>query len=53
MSCLFPLISDLSQSENITSARGSDNGAKIGHLQKIFSYLYYGDSTFYDLPNIK
>jgi hypothetical protein len=38
---------------NITSVRGSENGVTIGHLQKIFSYLYYGDSNFYDLPNVK
>lgn len=53
MSCSFPLISDLTQSENIKSSRGSDNGVKIGHLQKLFSYLYYGDSKFYDLPNVQ
>jgi len=51
LSCMFPFISDLVQEENIRSARGSDNGAEISTGQKIFSNLYYGDSTFYDLPN--
>lgn len=50
-SCMFPIFSDLTQDVNIQSARGSDNGAKIGFFQKLFSYLYYGDSNFYDLPN--
>uniref|UniRef100_A0A6C0JKI1 Phytanoyl-CoA dioxygenase n=1 Tax=viral metagenome TaxID=1070528 RepID=A0A6C0JKI1_9ZZZZ len=52
ISCMFPGISNLTQSENIMSSRGSDNGAKIGIGQKIFSYLFYGDVKFYDLPNI-
>ena len=50
-SCMFPYISNLTQSEIIKSARGSDNGAKISVPQKIFSYLFYGNSQFYDLPN--
>lgn len=51
LSCMFPFLSNLTQRENINSARGSDNGAKIGISQKIFSYLFYGNSNFYDLPN--
>ena len=51
MSCMFPYISNLTQGENIKSARGTDNGASIGLAQKIFSYLFYGNSKFYDLPN--
>jgi hypothetical protein len=51
MSCMFPYISNLTQSENINSSRGSDNGAKIGIFQKMFSYIFYGNSHFYDLPN--
>jgi ectoine hydroxylase-related dioxygenase (phytanoyl-CoA dioxygenase family) len=50
-SCMFPVISNMSQKENIMSARGSDNGASIGIGQKIFSSLFYGKSDFYDLPN--
>ena len=51
LSCTFPGISNMTQSENIRSARGSDNGANIGQGQKWFSYLFYGNSNFYDLPN--
>lgn len=51
MSCMVPFISDMTQNENIKSARGSDNGAEIGIFQRIFSYLFYGNSQFYDLPN--
>jgi ectoine hydroxylase-related dioxygenase (phytanoyl-CoA dioxygenase family) len=51
LSCIFPGISNMTQSENIRSARGSDNGANIGQGQKWFSYLFYGNSDFYDLPN--
>lgn len=50
-SCMFPGISNLTQNENIKTARGSDNGANIGIFQKIFSYLFYGNANFYDLPN--
>ena len=51
VSCMFPFISDLTQTENISSSRGSDNGVKVSTPQKIFSYLFYGNSDFYDLPN--
>jgi len=51
LSCTFPGISNWTQNENIKSARGSDNGSNIGSGQKIFSYLFYGKSDFYDLPN--
>jgi hypothetical protein len=50
-SCMFPGISNLTQGENIRTARGSDNGVNVGFLQQIFSYLFYGDIEFYDLPN--
>lgn len=50
-SCMFPFLSDTTQTENIASARGSDNGAEIGIFQKAFSYIFYGNSNFYDLPN--
>lgn len=42
---------NLTQSENIRTARGSDNGVEVGILQKIFSYLFYGNKDYYDLPN--
>lgn len=48
---MFPYISNLSQTENIKSSRGTDNGAEVGNFQKIFSYIFYGNSNFYDLPN--
>jgi ectoine hydroxylase-related dioxygenase (phytanoyl-CoA dioxygenase family) len=51
MSCMFPGFSNLTQAENISSSRGTDNGANIGIFQKCFSYLFYGDIGFYDLPN--
>jgi len=51
LSCMFPYLSNLTQKEIIKSSGGSDNGAKISIFQKIFSYLFYGNSNFYDLPN--
>ena len=51
ISCSLPILSNLSQSENIRTARGSVNGVNIGFFQKIFSFLFYGNSKFYDLPN--
>lgn len=51
MSCMFPYLSDLTQDEIKKTARGTDNGASVGIFQKIFSYLFYGNSDFYDLPN--
>ena len=51
ISCMFPYLSNLTQGENIKSARGTDNGAKVSMGQKLFSYLFYGNSNFYDLPN--
>ena len=53
ISCIMPFLSDYTQKENISSARGSDNGSKISFGQSLFSYLFYGNSKFYDLPNIK
>jgi hypothetical protein len=52
VSCMFPVVSNLTQNENIKSSRGSDNGAQISVFQKIFSYLFYGNSNYYDLPNV-
>lgn len=52
ISCVFPGVSNLTQSENIRTSRGSDNGVNIGILQQMFSYLFYGNSEFYDLPNV-
>ena len=51
LSCMFPGFSNLTQSENIRTSRGTDNGVNIGVFQQWFSYLFYGDVNFYDLPN--
>lgn len=51
LSCAFPGFSNLTQNENIRTARGSDNGVDIGYPQQIFSYLFYGNKDFYNLPN--
>jgi hypothetical protein len=50
-SCALPVLSNLTQSENIRTARGSDNGVEVGIPQKIFSYIFYGNKDYYDLPN--
>jgi hypothetical protein len=52
MSCSVPFVSDMTQSENIKSARGTDNGAEISIFQKAYSWLFYGRTDFYDLPNV-
>ena len=51
LSCMFPFMSNLTQNENIRTARGSSDGINIGIFQTIFSYLFYGNPDFYDLPN--
>lgn len=51
LSCTFPIVSDMTQKTNIQTARGSDNGASIPPHQKVFSFIFYGNSDFYDLPN--
>ena len=52
ISCMFPAVSNWTQRENIKSSRGSVEGAEISVFQKIFSFLFYGNSDYYDLPNI-
>ena len=51
VSCMFPGLSNLTQQENIRTARGSDNGIDIGLPQQMFSYIFYGNKDFYNLPN--
>ena len=51
LSCMFPIVSDFTQTENIRTARGSDNGVDIGLPQQMFSYIFYGNKDFYNLPN--
>lgn len=48
---MFPFMSDLTQGENIRTARGSDNGVDIGLPQQAFYYIFYGNKDFYNLPN--
>ena len=49
--CMVPGIANMTQNENIRTARGSDNGVDIGPFQKMFSFFFYGNSKYYDLPN--
>jgi hypothetical protein len=51
LSCMFPILSNLTQKENIQSSRGTVDGVKISWFQQAYSYLFYGNSHFYDLPN--
>jgi len=50
-SCMFPFVSNFTQMENIRTARGSDNGIDIGIPLQIFSYIFYGNADYYNLPN--
>jgi hypothetical protein len=52
LTCMVPYISNLTQKDNIKSARGTDNGAEISWAQKIYSTIFYGNKDFYDLPNV-
>jgi hypothetical protein len=47
LSCMFPIVSTFTQTE-IQEVAG---GQEIGIGQKIFSYIFYGNSNFYNLPN--
>lgn len=47
LSCMFPIVSNFTQNEIQQTA----NGKEIGIGQKIFSYIFYGNSNFYNLPN--
>ena len=51
ISCTFPGFSDMMQNETVRTTRGSGNGISISPMQRIFSYLFYGDSDYYDVPN--
>jgi len=50
LSCLLPIVSNLSQKE-IQRTSGGEGGKEISMFQKIFSSLFYGNSSFYNLPN--
>jgi hypothetical protein len=47
LSCMFPIIADATQSEVQRNASGHDTSI----AQRIFSYVFYGNSNFYKLPN--
>jgi len=51
LSCLLPIISNLSQKEIQRTSGGDSAKEKISVFQKIFSSLFYGNSSFYNLPN--
>ena len=52
LSCMAPIFSDLTQRENVRTVRGSSDNVNISVFQKIFSYLFYGNKDYYDLPNV-
>ena len=45
LSCMFPGISNMTQKENI------QNVGKNSPFQKLFAFVFYGNSNFYTLPN--
>lgn len=53
LSCTFPGISDWTRNEYIQSINHTNinKNTNIGMGQHIFSYLFYGKSDFYNLPN--
>lgn len=46
-SCMFPIISNSLQSENINATKSNTSSS----IQRFFSSLFYGNSRFYDLQN--
>jgi len=51
LSCMFPVLSNYTQKEIQTSSEQSKTGKDAGIIQKIYSYVMYGNSNFYNLPN--
>jgi ectoine hydroxylase-related dioxygenase (phytanoyl-CoA dioxygenase family) len=51
LSCMFPMVSDMTQREIIRTSRGSVDGVDVGYPQKVFAWMFYGNKDFYDLPN--
>jgi len=47
LSCMFPIISNYTQGDIQRTAQGGE----ISISEKIFSYLFYGNSNFYKLPD--
>ena len=51
-SCMFPGISNLTQSESIKSINKNENkNTNLGLFEKLYSYIFYGNANFYELPN--
>jgi len=51
LSCMFPVLSNYTQKEIQTSSDKAKTSKDISIIQKIYSYLVYGNSNFYKLPN--
>jgi hypothetical protein len=51
LSCMFPVLSNYTQKEVQTSSEHSKTAKDISIVQKIYSYVMYGNSKFYNLPN--
>jgi len=47
LSCMFPFISNFTQTE----IQETSGGKKISIYQKIYSFIMYGNSNFYDLSD--
>ena len=48
---MFPFMSNLTQNESIETVKEQEKGKDSGFFQKLYTYLFYGNSDFYDLPN--
>ena len=46
-SCMFPVVSNALQSENINATKSNSSSS----IQRFFSSLFYGNSRFYELQN--
>lgn len=51
LSCMFPILSNYTQKEIQTSSEKSKMSKNTSIFQKIYSYVMYGNSNFYNLPN--
>lgn len=51
MSCMFPILSNYTQKEIQSSSEQSKTTQDVSVFQKIYSYVMYGNSNFYNLPN--
>ena len=51
LSCMFPILSNYTQNEVQSSSEEAKTSKDISIIQKIYSYVMYGNSNFYNLPN--